>query len=154
MRKSVDSDLTSALLPAGLALAGLCISVFFTLRTYGVVLPGAPTPTGLNVCRRDGPSCETVVHTPAARLFAGIPNSVFGMAFYGLVLVSIACGGWDRPGWLVPLLVAAALAVGAGVYLIVQLYRVMRVSCPLCVVAHMINLLLAATFGVRLALMV
>lgn len=130
-----------------MAVVGLYISIYFTLLTYGVVSPRVPLVP--KICRLDESSCDTVVHTPAARLVGGIPNAVLGLGFYGLVLVGVV-GGWASPGWLAGLLVAAALAIASGVYLVVQLYRVMRVSCPLCVVAHVVNLLLAVTLGLRL----
>lgn len=132
---------------AALALVGLYISLYFTLLTYGIVTPGAPLVPA--VCRLADSSCRNVVHTPAARLLAGIPNAVVGLGFYGLVLVSIV-GGWNNPAWLAGLLAAAGLAVASGVYLVVQLYRVMRVSCSLCITAHVINVLLAVTIGLRL----
>lgn len=137
-----------SVLVGGLAAVGLYISLYFTLLTYGLIsLHGAFVP---KVCRLDEQSCASVVHTPAARLFAGIPNAVLGIGYYTVILVALVTGGWSRPGLLAALLVAGAVTIVVGVYLIVQLYRVMRVSCPLCVATHVINLLLAVMFGWRL----
>lgn len=132
----------------GPAIVGLYLSIYFTLLTYGVASPRAPLVP--RVCRLDEQSCGTVVNTPAARLFAGIPNSVLGIIYYGFVLVVLAADLWARPGVLLVLTGAAAVTVVSGVYLVIQLYRVMRVSCPLCVAVHVINLLLAVMFGLRL----
>lgn len=139
----------SGIAVVGLAVVGLYISIYFTLLTYGRATPHARWVPA--ACRLDEQSCGTVVHTPAARLVAGIPNSVLGIGFYVFVLVAVATDHWSWSGTLVALLAAAASAVACGVYLVFQLYRVMRVSCPLCVAAHTINLLLAVVFGLRLS---
>lgn len=133
----------------GLAAIGLYISLYFALLTYGLISSSRDVFVP-NVCRLDEQSCASVVHTPAARLFAGIPNAVLGIGYYTVILVALLTDGWSRPGMLAALLLAGTISVVVGAYLIVQLYRVMRVSCPLCVATHVINLLLAVVIGLRL----
>jgi uncharacterized membrane protein len=83
----------------------------------------------------------SVVQTPRARLFGGIPNAAFGLAYYPLA----AIGVWI-PGS------AAAIAVAAGalaaamtsVVLAYSLIFVTRMPCRFCWTSHVLNWALAA----------
>ena len=85
-----------------------------------------------------GSTCVNLLATRQARL-ARIPNYVVGAAYYGAVLVAAASGWGLRPGagWL--LAAACGMAFAVSVYLVDQLLRVLRASCPLCLVAHAVN---------------
>jgi hypothetical protein len=142
-------------LVVGLALAGLVIAVTFAAAFYrpgsavarllppelcGLAPGGAGAESGSG--RRDlvNPGCETVIHTPGARVF-GIPNSVLGAIYY---LAAMTTALLDFPPALATGLLAAAwLAVALGVYLGYRLLRVERMSCRLCWTAHALNAVLA-----------
>ena len=132
-----------------LSLAGLADALYFTFAYYGRIKKARWVPEIL--CAREGSSCVTVVQTPYARVF-GLPNSLFGIAYY-LLLTLGALSDWGAgitPAFivvgkrLVELgLVAAIVASGGtvvlGLYLIYALCRKLHVDCPLCYTAHAIN---------------
>lgn len=120
-----------------LALAGLAISLYFTLVAYRLVAPDAGWVPAF--CRLDERSCGSVVHTRYGHLFI-VPNGVWGIAWYALV---VACTGLGLTGVLRPLLLAASLGtVLVAVYLIDALDRRLGVFCVLCYLSHGINALL------------
>lgn len=134
-----------------LALAGLIISLYFTLAYYGRIRKAHWIPEVL--CAREGSSCVTVLQTPYARVL-GIPNSLLGIIYYILVM-AWALKDWSTPvdlyirgahlvlGNPVRLLIAlSAATVILGFYLIYALRRWLRVDCPLCYTAHAINAVL------------
>jgi uncharacterized membrane protein len=88
----------------------------------------------------DAPS---VVQTPRAKLFAGVPNALIGTLYYP----AIALVSWIFP--LRPLLwcaiAAAAFAAATSVYLAYSLLFVTRRSCPYCWTAHVVNWALLAS---------
>ncbi len=93
----------------------------------------------------EGPS---VVQSPRARLFGGLPNALLGNAYYPLVVLLV----WVRP---LPLaldlaIAAAALAAVTSAFLAYSLLFVTRRACPYCWSAHAANwLLLAALLALR-----
>jgi uncharacterized membrane protein len=84
----------------------------------------------------------SVVQQPPARAIGGIPNSVFGITYYCLLLVA----AW----WLaVPLvynaaLVASLVASAFSFYLAYSLLFVTRMACVFCWTGHVVNWTLTA----------
>ncbi|GAC1388715.1 MAG: hypothetical protein NVSMB31_03240 [Vulcanimicrobiaceae bacterium] len=81
----------------------------------------------------------SVVQQPAARLFFGIPNAVFGVFYYlgaGLAVWWIGSLLW------IPLLLAAAGAALVSLYLAYSLLFVTKMPCPFCWTSHAVNWLL------------
>ena len=130
-----------------LSLAGLVISLYFTLAYYGRIRKARWVPEIL--CAREGSSCVTVVQTPYARVF-GVPNSLFGILYY-VVLIA-----WIGTGWIPPvdvqyhdtyyvlsprtiLVPISAATVLFGFFLIYALRRILHIDCPLCYAGHAIN---------------
>jgi uncharacterized membrane protein len=92
-----------------------------------------------------GPS---VVQQPRARLFGGIPNSMFGIAFYALML--IAAWFLNNPVVWYAALAAAAAAAAVSAYLAYSLLFLTRMRCPYCWTGHIVNwTLLAVLIAVR-----
>ena len=83
----------------------------------------------------------SVVETPRARLFGGVPNAAIGVLYYTLVITGV----WI-PG------AAAAIAIAAGslaaaltsVVLAYSLLFVTRMPCRYCWTSHLLNWVLAA----------
>lgn len=137
------ADLALALL----SVLGLAIALLFTLQSYGHAVPGLPLI--LVACGLDERSCRRIIDAPQARLF-GLPNSVYGLTYY-LVLLSGLAMDWWRPGS--PLLGLAVLVawgtVALAAYLVYALFTVLRVPCALCLASHTINLMLAVLLSAR-----
>jgi len=152
-----------------LALAGLINSFYFTFAYSGRVKKSRWIPEIL--CAREGSNCVTVVQTPYARVF-GVPNSLLGIIYYGFVMAWAL--GYPRSSWSFAglnrflqyvsrdrllivrldfshlLILASAVTVGLGFYLIYALRRKLDITCPLCYAAHAIN----ATLFVLLVVLV
>ena len=83
----------------------------------------------------------SVVTTPQARLYAGLPNSLLGTAFYPAL--AAACWWTD----LAPVAVAVACAMGfaaiTSVALAYSLLFITKRPCPYCWTGHTINWSLA-----------
>lgn len=81
----------------------------------------------------------SVVMEPQARLYGGISNAAYGLAFY----VAVLGGVWflPVPAWAL-LEIAALGAAGTSVYLARSLAR-KRLACAFCWTCHAINWLLA-----------
>lgn len=131
-----------------LSLAGLADSLYFTLAYYGRIRKARWVPQIL--CAREGSSCVTVVQTPYARVF-GVPNSLLGILYYVAVLLWLPwptdVHGIEEYAYLFlfltgALLIASAVTVVLGFYLIYALRRKLHVDCPLCYTAHAINVML------------
>jgi uncharacterized membrane protein len=92
----------------------------------------------------------SVVQTPRATLFLGVPNAFFGLLYYaGLAAVS-----WSTRA-TVPLalaLAASVLAAATSAYLAYSLLFVTKRSCPYCWSAHIVNWALLAAVLCLLAL--
>lgn len=131
-----------------LSVAGLADALYFTLAYYGRVKKARWVPEVL--CAREGSSCVTVVQSPYARVF-GVPNSLLGILYYGVLIIWGLGYPWPRfwgLGWdkfLVYvrfsnlLILVSIFTVGLGFYLVYALRRKLRVDCPLCYTAHAIN---------------
>jgi uncharacterized membrane protein len=112
-----------------LALLGLVNAVYFTLIYYRVVRPG--TAWIPSVCRLGEATCRRVVFTRYGRL-AGLPNSLFGIFFYLLLLhVALERLVTGRARFLDVALAAAGFALVLAVYLIHALVVRLKTPCPL-----------------------
>lgn len=81
----------------------------------------------------------SVVKRPAARLFLGIPNALFGLLYYAFAASAV----WLPVAVLSWLLLAAALAAAlTSLYLAYSLLFITRMPCPFCWTSHAINWLL------------
>ena len=103
-----------------------------------------------SVLARRGMLAEpSVVQTPRATLFLGLPNALFGVVYYALV----AAGSWlgARP-LLWAALAAAFLAACTSAYLAYTLAFVTRTACPYCWTAHAANWALLAALACLTAL--
>ena len=83
----------------------------------------------------------SVVQTPRARLFGGVPNALIGIWYYPLLGLAV----WpatDRSG-LAVLLVASLMAAGVSTVLAYSLLFVTRMPCVYCWTSHAVNWLLA-----------
>ncbi len=131
---------------AVVAIVLFLVAAYFTTLTLGVA-PGlsARLGTWLRACGADAATCSAVARTPYARLFGGVPNAVFGMA-WAMALLGLAVA-WIANGRLfvpLPYLYVAAASVATGAVLIHALVRVLRQRCPLCMTAHVLHFLVAA----------
>jgi uncharacterized membrane protein len=84
----------------------------------------------------------SVVQRPAARVIAGIPNSVFGIAYYGFLFGA---------AWLlrVPIvydvaIIASLAAAALSLYLAYSLLFITRMPCAFCWTGHVVNWSLTA----------
>jgi len=135
-----------------LALAGLADALYFTFAYYGRVRKSRWVPQVL--CARDGSSCVTVVRTPYGSVF-GVPNSLPGILYYGLLLLWAVAGQSARltlqinmTSYILTftdlLIAAGSVTVVLGFYLVFALRRILHTDCPLCYAAHAINLMVLA----------
>ena len=79
-----------------------------------------------------------IVERPEARLFFGIPNALFGVVYYALVIAAAAAGAQTL---LAAAAVLSGVALATSVYLAVVLIR-QHLDCPRCWTAHAVNVLL------------
>jgi len=122
-----------------LSLVGLWNAFYFTFAYYGRVKKARWIPEVL--CAREGSSCVTVVQTPYARVF-GLPNSLFGIIYYAVLILWTAVSAL-APAWFIWLLIAAsAVTVVLGFYLVYALNVMLDTHCPLCYMGHAINAML------------
>jgi len=135
-----------------LALAGLADALYFTFAYYGRVRKSRWVPQLL--CAREGSSCVTVVRTPYGSVF-GVPNSLPGILYYGLLLLWALAGQSARltlqinmTSYILTftdlLIAAGSVTVVLGFYLVFALRRILHTDCPLCYAAHAINLMVLA----------
>lgn len=135
-----------------LALAGIADSAYFVGVAYRWFPPDARWIP--RVCRMDEDSCATIIDTSYGRAIGGLPNAVFGMAWYATVL---GLAGWILATGQLPLctafLIAAAGTVVFSVYLVWALVERLGVHCPLCYVGHGLNLSILVAIGVGCTLL-
>jgi uncharacterized membrane protein len=134
------------------AIAGLLNALYFTLAYYGRVRGSRWIPKVL--CAPEGSSCVIVVRTAYGHIL-GPPNSLPGI-FYYLAVIAWAVGEpwktfrWYPAGHLffvtvdfrMILLTLSLITLLVGAYLIYALRQILRVNCPLCYAAHVINVAL------------
>lgn len=83
----------------------------------------------------------SVVQTPRARLYGGVPNAALGAAYY----LALAAAVWlvrSGPGAIV-VLAAVALAAVTSLVLAYSLLFITRRACAFCWAGHTVNWLLA-----------
>lgn len=92
----------------------------------------------------------SVVQTPRATLFFGLPNSLIGLLYYP----ALAAVSWTtRETVPLALVLAATLfAAGTSLYLAYSLLFVTKRGCPYCWTAHAVNWALLAAAAWLLAL--
>lgn len=133
---------------AALAATGLAIAAYFTAVTYRWMRPDARFVPP--VCRMESQTCRRIVETPEARVF-GLPNSVFGLGHYVVLLAWATTGPWG-PLWDAAVVAAALWTIVLGAWLTYALLARLRVRCPLCFAAHALNAVLALVVVARLYL--
>lgn len=93
-------------------------------------------PKAIAICK-DG-SCINLMQTRWANIF-GIPNWWFGMAFYGLTLLSAV---WATM-WVVTFaILGAIMAVAFSIVLIYGLLYRLRAYCSWCYLSHLVNFMI------------
>jgi uncharacterized membrane protein len=133
-----------------LSILGLADALYFTFAYYGRVRQSRWVPQVL--CAREGSSCVTVVRTPYGSVF-GVPNSLLGILYYGLLILWAVAGQSasltvriSMTSCMITftglLIAAGSVTVALGFYLVFALRRILRIDCPLCYAAHAINMLL------------
>jgi uncharacterized membrane protein len=132
--KPVGRRPTWALL--GLAAVGFLLSGYLWFATGGAELGLCPAGSG----------CQVVQASRYASLL-GVPLPVYGMAYYGTLLVVAGWGARPARRWQLALPVAAAGAAVSLVFLGVQ-RLVLQAFCPLCVLSALVSF---AIFGLSWA---
>jgi uncharacterized membrane protein len=122
------------------AVAGGYISLYFTLVYYKIIQPDIRWVPSF--CRVKDQTCARILEAPSARTL-GLPNSVFGLAYYGAILIL------PSNQFEILFLVASIFSVGLGMYLTHTLIVKLHVHCTLCFTAHLINLVIANLFILR-----
>lgn len=122
------------------ALAGMSISVYFTLVYYRLLPPDDRHIP--RFCRMKETTCRRILETREAKAL-GIPNSVIGLLYYISIILL------PMPQYEIFFLVSSLFAVGLGMYLTHVLLVRMKLHCALCYTAHFINLVIANLFIVR-----
>lgn len=89
------------------------------------------------LAQRGGLAGASVVETPRARAVGGVPNSLFGIAYYALL--AVASFFFFVPGVYVATIVAAILAGAMSVYLAYSLLFVTKMPCAFCWTGHIVN---------------
>jgi uncharacterized membrane protein len=134
----MESLLLLALILAG---SGFILSLLFGL----MVSSGGGLTAFRRLCRLGEDTCTSLARRPEARL-AGLPNWVVGLAYYPVVAAVLLAPFPPAAGAL--LVVISWLTVAAGAYLIHALVVKIRVSCPVCFLAHAVNAGLALTLSI------
>ncbi len=133
----------------GLCAVGFLDSLYFTLVQYRILPPG---PRWLpRFCRLEEGRCFSLLQAPEARLLR-VPNSVVGLGFYPVVFATALLGQLGDRRWLGIALVGASAATLTSLYLTWALLGRLRVHCPLCYLAHVVNaaLLMLLVFAARM----
>ena len=134
------ADTLAAGLLLGLGTLGLLDAVYFTLVTYGWLRPDPRWLPG--ICRMDTDTCARIVQSRWAKVF-GLPNSVYGIAWYAIVIVAGVAGLVTGTIARCQDLAGAALVVVAVSLLLVwALVARLRTPCALCYAAHVVNVLI------------
>jgi uncharacterized membrane protein len=98
-----------------------------------------------DLARRGRLAGPSVVERPEAALFFGIPNALFGLAYYPLVALAYPLAGAPVIHTLLTAIAFFALAVS--LRLGFALWHIPG-GCRLCWTAHLVNLALAVLVGV------
>lgn len=127
-----------------LAAVGVLDALYFVLVTYGVARPD--TKWVPRFCRMDEASCARVLDTRYARVL-GLPNAVYGLAWYAVVGAAATLASLGEPLPCAPLLAGSAATVLLSAYLAWALLARLRVPCPLCFLGHAVNAALLAALA-------
>lgn len=84
----------------------------------------------------------SVVEKPAAHVLFGVPNSQFGLFYYGALLAALPASGL-RPVRLA-MLASSTAAFSMSLYLMYSLLFVTKAECPYCWTSHASNTFLFA----------
>ncbi len=115
---------------------GLCASLFMLRKARRAVRGELDEPS--------------VVQTPRARLFWGLPNALFGTLYYSALAIVV----WPvLPPAAAEAVCAAVLAAAlTSAYLAYSLLYVTRRSCVYCWTSHAVNWTLVALVALRVGL--
>lgn len=80
---------------------------------------------------------RSIVQSPRARIFGGLPNALFGSIYYPALAAAVWLVG--SPLWEAAVLSAAGLAAATSLWLGYSLLFITRRPCPYCWTAHAIN---------------
>jgi uncharacterized membrane protein len=83
----------------------------------------------------------SVVQTPRARLFGGVPNAALGMLYYALAIAGVWIPG---PAAAIAVAAGSLAAAATSVILAYSLLFVTRMPCRICWTSHAVNWTLAA----------
>lgn len=122
-------------LMALLAVIGIADSAYLTLAHYGII-----GHANLSLaCNLGSGGCNSVLNSPNATLF-GIPNSELGLLYFSVVLGAVAIR-WIIGRWVKPVMFLGFLTFGLcySVFLLYDLFFVLGVPCPYCILAHTAN---------------
>jgi uncharacterized membrane protein len=119
------------LLVAGASLAGLYVSQHMYRKALRAQRGELTEPS--------------IVETPAATIFFGQPNALYGLLFYGTMLASTPFA--DSSTVRLGRKVATGLAASSSLYLMYSLLFITKMECPYCWTGHGLNMvILAAIF--------
>lgn len=124
-----------------LGLIGFIDSLYYTLLRYGVL--GFHAPLMPIICNHVKGTCEMLAASSWAAIL-GLPNSIYGMAYYGLIMLAtirrVTFGCWPYPR---ALLLMSLIAAVVSIYLAWLMIFHLKAVCPLCITAQAINIILA-----------
>lgn len=84
----------------------------------------------------------SVVQTPRARLFGGLPNALLGALYYPLMAAGVWIALAHVPALELALLAVSAVAAATSLVLAYSLLFVTKMPCPYCWASHAVNWLL------------
>ncbi|HEX6872632.1 MAG TPA: vitamin K epoxide reductase family protein [Micromonosporaceae bacterium] len=126
------------LVAAGLAVAGLGISVYLTVEHYtAAVSLACPTSGAVN--------CERVTSSPQSLVF-GIPVALLGVGYFLVMLALVLPAAWRsaRPGLRAARIGLGAAGVAFVLYLIYAELFLINAICLWCTAVHAVTVLLFA----------
>jgi len=115
--------------------AGLLLSTYVTLVYFRLMSPSAQFVP--RVCRLGAETCERVLRSAGGRML-GLPNSLFGMGYYGSLMVYALAGPWQVHLHR-PVLAASIAAIVYSTYLVYLLLVKLRAECAVCYTCHALN---------------
>ena len=122
------------------ALAGLSISLYFSLVYYNII--GANQWFIPSFCRMDEETCRYVIHTSYAKLL-GIPNSILGVFYYAIILFILLIDGIRSHFFINEIIIIGSIiTVIASVYLAYVLLAKVKVNCVFCFTIHILNVII------------
>jgi len=119
-----------------MCLLGAVVSLYFTSVYLGMPLPVLKSLA--NACRMDTSQCQRVLDTAESHLF-GLPNFVLGLLYYLVLMLAYV---FSFPFQAILIIVAWGVVI-LSLYLAFQLYFVLKMSCPLCYLSHVLNICIA-----------